>query len=479
MLPAGRTTRSLRRHSEEWLVDLVSSTDLTPLFQVLSLETLTVLPCTARAWRQAVDQFRADESRVGGMAECVRFRSFYGAAQFVERVLTRYSNLQHLNISDVPIAVQQSVRDLLPRWPMLRSLDMGSRSVSAAINQRNRLCNVLPSLRELTLHDPVCITDTELERYLRSPQLRRLTVSDSRLIQILAGGGWHTDLSDEWHTDSTRALGTEVAGGLEQLYLNRAEHLEHAMSSVAKSCPGLRVLKINGCFKVTNASIAAIGRACPSLEELLLVDCVRVGDGAVKAVAAGCPRLKELRLVGCERVTSNSITAVAHKCPQLEILDLHELERAYDSAFLALAEGCPRLRILGACETGLCAAGLAALLKNASLSQLHAAPSRCLSLATIQEARERHPDVRGRIRYDYDHVDLLVVTQDESFKMAFRCKLTRTLQKMMHIFCDRLGVEVGSMRFSYNEELITENTTPLRLEMVDGDSIVVMGPHGV
>jgi len=455
------TTRAMRRRqSEEWLIDLASSAELTPLLQALGLESLAALACAAKAWQRAIEDFRAAEPRVGDAALYHIQWSRLDPAQFVKRVLPRYVNLQHLDISDCH-GMEQAVRGMLPKWPGLRSLNMGSCRVDAKMDRHVSQCSGLPSLRELTLHDPARMTDADLESLLGSPQLRRLCVTET---------GSRLQPAPLVH-----AL-TEVANGpgcplLEQLYLHRCVRLEHAVLSAAEWFPGLRVLDLTGCRDITNESIAAVGRACPRLEVLCLLGCSLVGAGGVTAVAAGCQHLKQLDLQGCWHVTSDCIVAVARGCPQLEHLNLCELIFVDDAAFCALANGCRRLQEIDAVGTQISAPGLTALLGNPLLTQLHVTPSSRLSQEAIEAARERHPNVGGRFRSN--HIHLKVETQDGD-EIYFKLLTSSPLRKLMHAFCNRQGVTMGSVHFLFNGDRINETQTPGQLEMEEGDVIDVM-----
>ena len=180
----GATTRAMRRrHAEQWLIDIASNAELTPLFQALDLESLTALACVAKAWQSAIESFRAAEPRLGQSTWCTW--STFGmttlgmkntfASLFVQRVLPRYVNLQHLNINKFRYDLTETVVGMIPKWPRLRSLEMGYSRLEMA--DVVGLCRGLPLLRELTLDDPSAMADAHLESLLGCPQLRRLIFS--------------------------------------------------------------------------------------------------------------------------------------------------------------------------------------------------------------------------------------------------------------------------------------------------------------
>ena len=479
----GATTRAMRRrHAEQWLIDLASNAELTPLFQALDLGSLTALACVAKAWQGAIELFRAAEPRLG-QSTCCRWSSFGNpfASLFVERVLPRYVNLQHLNTNDFRYDLAETVLGMVSKWPRLRSLKMGFSRVKMA--DVVDLCRGLPLLRELTLDDPSAMADAHLESLLGCPQLRRLIFSrrvDPRPASFEGGGTVKP-------APLVRAL-TEVANGpgcplLEQLYLQGCKHLEHAMLSAAECCPGLRVLDLTGCRRVTDESIVAIGRACPRLEALHLRDCRLVSAGGVTAVASGCQHLKELNLHDCKRVTSDSIEAVARGCLQLECLTLRGCKEVGDPAFCALAHGCRRLQEIDAMDTKISAAGLTALLGNPLLTQLNILASDRLSQEAIDAARVSYPSLAedpsaGRCwagMLESPHIDLKMVTQDGN-EYYFKCRRTMKMRKLMQAFCNRMGAPemLGALRFLFDGNRLNETWTSLDLEMENGDVIDVM-----
>lgn len=72
-----------------------------------------------------------------------------------------------------------------------------------------------------------------------------------------------------------------------------------------------------------------------------------------------------------------------------------------------------------------------------------------------------------------EHINLKVVTQDGN-EIYFKCKQSTPLQKLMHAFCQRQGVAMGSVRFLFDGARLNETQTPKELDMEDGDVIDVM-----
>lgn len=70
-------------------------------------------------------------------------------------------------------------------------------------------------------------------------------------------------------------------------------------------------------------------------------------------------------------------------------------------------------------------------------------------------------------------INLKVVTQDGN-EVCFKMTITTQLAKLMHAFCNRQGVKMGSVRFLYAGYRIFDVQTPNDLAMQDGDVIDVV-----
>ncbi|XP_050057658.1 small ubiquitin-related modifier 3-like isoform X2 [Aphis gossypii] len=57
-------------------------------------------------------------------------------------------------------------------------------------------------------------------------------------------------------------------------------------------------------------------------------------------------------------------------------------------------------------------------------------------------------------------------------------KKTSKLQKLMNAYCERTGFDIRSIRFLFNNRVISEMVTPSFLEMEDGSEIYVHRAQG-
>lgn len=67
------------------------------------------------------------------------------------------------------------------------------------------------------------------------------------------------------------------------------------------------------------------------------------------------------------------------------------------------------------------------------------------------------------------HINLKVT--DGSSEVFFKIKRTTPLRRLMEAFCKRQGKSIDSLRFLYEGQRLTSESTPDSLEMEDGDLI--------
>ncbi|XP_065053774.1 small ubiquitin-related modifier 1-like [Rhopilema esculentum] len=78
----------------------------------------------------------------------------------------------------------------------------------------------------------------------------------------------------------------------------------------------------------------------------------------------------------------------------------------------------------------------------------------------------------NEVKPDAEHINLKVVGGDNS-EVHFKIKRTTQLKKLKTAYCDRQGIPHNSVRFLFDGQRITDDTTPKQLEMEDDDVIEV------
>lgn len=71
-----------------------------------------------------------------------------------------------------------------------------------------------------------------------------------------------------------------------------------------------------------------------------------------------------------------------------------------------------------------------------------------------------------------EHINLKVMGQDGNI-VQFKIKKHTALKKLMSTYCERAGLALQTIRFSFDGARINEGDTPKGLDMEDGDTIEV------
>lgn len=79
---------------------------------------------------------------------------------------------------------------------------------------------------------------------------------------------------------------------------------------------------------------------------------------------------------------------------------------------------------------------------------------------------------RTRAQNGPDRIKVKIFAQDGS-ETFYILRTTTPLQRLMQAFCDRQGIAMDSVRFSFDGSTIRVNQTPVELSMEDGDVIDV------
>ena len=464
-------TRAMRQvQLGVWLTELCarSSAELTTLFQALGLLGASLLACTCKGWKQAIDEFRAEETsldewlddrwvstmmniwhpplpspflgvfRIISDPPIESVLKFF-ACQFGTRVLPRYVALRTLILDPDHATVLAN-----KAWPELRSL----RTHALAATEVSSLvagalaCRHLRELYVHTHHDAL-MTDDVLQSLLGCPQLRRL---------------WANCLVHEANPMKELAEENQFAGA----------HLVHALDDPVQP---RRVHATRACTQQ--------GPGCQLLELLSLRGCSQLEQG-MHAVAAQCPALRVVDLYRCSQVTAASIAALGC-CPDLSILNLECCSCVDDAVIAALVQGCPRLMDVNLMDTSVSDAGLATILTAPMLESLQAAPhngTHPLSWEAVAAARKQQPHLKGLEWVDDAAKSetpgrLILIPRGVCLdanggEIYFKCGHMMRLEKLMQAFCDRQGMSMESVSFFFDGSRIYGDQRPGQLDMLDG-----------
>ena len=79
-----------------------------------------------------------------------------------------------------------------------------------------------------------------------------------------------------------------------------------------------------------------------------------------------------------------------------------------------------------------------------------------------EEAKEEHPE----------QINLKVMGQDGNV-VQFKIKKHTALKKLMSTYCERAGLDMQTIRFTFDGNRIKDSNTPKELDMEEGDTIEV------
>lgn len=127
---------------------------------------------------------------------------------------------------------------------------------------------------------------------------------------------------------------------------------DESISKIALNCPDLRMLNVEFCESLTDASLGLIATHCTKLEVVRFMENT-VSYFTVCALMANCKHIEEIHapeLVGASDAVDSVVSGNAYKsfdgivCPNLHTVDIRESgSRAKNDLFLCIADHAPNL----------------------------------------------------------------------------------------------------------------------------------------
>ncbi|KAL2536607.1 Protein ARABIDILLO 1 [Forsythia ovata] len=146
------------------------------------------------------------------------------------------------------------------------------------------------------------------------------------------------------------AAAASLASRCENLQKLRFRGPESAVAIINLQARSLRQISVDGCRKITDASLSVLAARHEALECLQLGPdlCERISSDALKAIAICCPRLQKLRLTGIHEIDADAINALAKYCPNLMDIGFIDCRKVDETAmgnvtsvrFLSVAGTC-------------------------------------------------------------------------------------------------------------------------------------------
>ena len=122
---------------------------------------------------------------------------------------------------------------------------------------------------------------------------------------------------------------------------------DRSVITVAKCCPSLLVLNLNGCVCITDRAMRTVALHCKSLQQLEIAHCKRITDPVLKHLMQQCPRLRSLNV----SFTTLTLTDLAASCTELEKVNCRSCRKVTDSSIAQLVSVCPHLTFLDCADT--------------------------------------------------------------------------------------------------------------------------------
>lgn len=111
---------------------------------------------------------------------------------------------------------------------------------------------------------------------------------------------------------------------LQELSLTQKQNItDKSIFEIAKNCSGkLRKLCLDGCKKLTDASVIAVVDLCPNLQYLSLSNLPKLSNVSMKYISC-CSNLESIILQKNPRITNRFVAAVGKKCTSLRYIDVN------------------------------------------------------------------------------------------------------------------------------------------------------------
>ncbi|KAL2895957.1 EIN3-binding F-box protein 1 [Bienertia sinuspersici] len=119
-----------------------------------------------------------------------------------------------------------------------------------------------------------------------------------------------------------------------------------SLLAIAKNCPTLTSISIEGCQYIGNEGLQAIGQLCPNLKSVTIKDCPLIGDqGVASLMSSASFILNKLKLQGLN-VTDLSLAVIGHYGKAITDLVLSNLQNVNEKGFWVMgnAQGLQHLR---------------------------------------------------------------------------------------------------------------------------------------
>ncbi|KAE8010272.1 hypothetical protein FH972_006657 [Carpinus fangiana] len=265
-----------------------------------------------KTWRLVCRDFLRVDSASRRSLRVLRF-------EFLQSLLSRYTNLDSLDLSVCPRIEDGTVSVLLSR-PESK--------------------NLTRYLTRLTLSRATGLRYSGLEMLVRAcPCLEAL------------------DVSHCWKYGDREASAISCAKGLRELRMDKCVGISDVgLAKIAVGCERLERLSLKWCMEISDLGVDLLCKKCFGLKALD-VSYLKVTCESLRSIAS-LPRLEVLALVGCPFVDYVGLRFLENRCPLLQVIDVSRCDLVSSSGLMSVVRGHSGLLKLNA---GYCFSGLTAM----------------------------------------------------------------------------------------------------------------------
>ena len=134
-------------------------------------------------------------------------------------------------------------------------------------------------------------------------------------------------------------------GALQHLDLSDSRVFDSDLADICSVTVGLRSLRLDGCYRLTDGGLQTVARRLPQLASLHLADVTRTTDLALHHVGRHLGELRHLGLSGWTSLTDSGVALVTSALPLLHSLHLDRCTLLSDNVLKLLLQG-SQLRFL-------------------------------------------------------------------------------------------------------------------------------------
>ncbi|KAH9305577.1 hypothetical protein KI387_009981, partial [Taxus chinensis] len=333
--------------------------------------------------------------------------------KLLARILQRYGNLQHLDLSLCSQITDQCLEkvarigdkeaDAISQAKNLQSLkmvkcqlisDLGLVCIAARCSKLHHLnlkwCVGISDLgielvavkcRELRFLDISylqitnrCIASITQLAYLETLILAGCLSVDDEGLDILRDGCKSLQSLDISKCQNVSCSGIiSLASGsiaLQQLILAYCvPQVTSALFASLQKIESLRLIKFDGC-EISSSGLESIGKSCKSLQELSLSKCSGVTDEGISVLVASCRDLKIMDLTCCHNLTDVAVSAIATFCRYISCLKMESCSLVTETSLNVLGDSCHFLEVIDLTDSSINNTGLKFMSRCSKLTTL-------------------------------------------------------------------------------------------------------------